>query len=75
MQITLEAARINSGLTQKQAGEKLHIHLQTVAKYEKDSSKIPINLLFAFSELYGVPVNNIFLGKEYDLNRNNLSNK
>lgn len=70
VQITLEAARKNVGLTQKEVADKLNVHHQTISKYERDSSKIPLNLLFALSELYSISVNNIFLGEKYELNRN-----
>ena len=69
VQITLEAARKNVGLTQKEVADKLNVHHQTISKYERDSSKIPLNLLFALSELYSISVNNIFLGEKYELNR------
>lgn len=39
-QITLEAARVNAGYSQRSVAEKLGIHHQTVSKYERDSSKI-----------------------------------
>ncbi|EAF0153119.1 XRE family transcriptional regulator, partial [Listeria monocytogenes] len=51
-----------------------------LSKYEKDSSDIPFSLLNELSNLYRVPINNIFLGKEYALiriinnNRNEVMN-
>lgn len=61
-QITLEAARVNAGLTQKEVSKKLGVHHQTISKYEKDSSKIPFNLLSALCKLYGISKDNIFFG-------------
>lgn len=49
-------------LTQKEVAEKLGVHQQTIAKYEKDSTKIPMNLLQQLSALYKVELNHIFLG-------------
>lgn len=69
VQITLEAARRNVGLTQKEVAEKVHRHQQTISKYEEDSTKIPLDLLMELSSLYGVELNNIFLGKKYELKR------
>lgn len=69
IQISLKAARINAGLTSKQAAELAGIHQQTLAKYEKDSSDIQISLLNELSNIYQVPLNYIFLGKEYELIR------
>ncbi len=64
--ITLEAARVNAQLTQKEAAKKLGIHFQTLSKYENDSSNIPFSLLENASELYGIPLSFIFLGKKYE---------
>nr|DAY11847.1 MAG TPA: helix-turn-helix domain protein [Caudoviricetes sp.] len=61
-QISLKAARVNVNLTQKEVAEKLGVHQQTIAKYEKDSTKIPMNLLHNLSELYKVKLDHIFLG-------------
>ena len=60
-QISLRAARVNVNLTQKEVAEKLGVHQQTIAKYEKDSTKIPMDLLRQLSELYKVKLNHIFL--------------
>ncbi|WP_279074539.1 helix-turn-helix domain-containing protein [Ligilactobacillus animalis] len=64
--MTLEAARVNAQLTQKEAAKKLGIHFQTLSKYENDSSNIPFSLLENASELYGIPLSFIFLGKKYE---------
>jgi xre family toxin-antitoxin system, antitoxin component len=61
-QISLKAARVNVNLTQKEVAEKLGVHQQTIAKYEKDSTKIPMNLLHQLSALYKVKLDHIFLG-------------
>lgn len=74
-QITLEAARVNAGYSMKEAGDKLGVHPQTVSKYEKDSSKIPINLLNAMSIIYGISKDDIFLGKKYDKNSTKITSK
>lgn len=54
MLITLESARINAGLTQRQASKKLKISVPTLSKYEKDSSNISKELFDRMSELYSV---------------------
>ena len=61
-QISLRAARVNVNLTQKEVAEKTGVHQQTIAKYEKDSTKIPMDLLRQLSELYKVKLDHIFLG-------------
>lgn len=69
IQMSLKAARVNAGLTSKEAAEAVGVHYQTLTKYEKDSSDISFSLLEELSNLYQVPINNIFLGKEYELIR------
>lgn len=69
IQLSLKAARINAGLTSSKAAEEVSVHPQTLLKYEKDSSDIPVSLLHKLSELYQIPDDNIFLGKEYELIR------
>lgn len=64
--ITLEAARKNAGFSnRKEVAKMVGIHHQTLGKYEHDSSSIPIDLLNKLSSIYGIPKDNIFLGKKY----------
>lgn len=69
--MSLKAARVrvDVGFTSKDAAKAADVHFQTLSKYEKDSSDIPFSLLNELSNLYRVPINNIFLGKEYALIR------
>ncbi|GAB6733735.1 helix-turn-helix domain-containing protein [Streptococcus uberis] len=60
---TLKACRINSGFTLKQVSSIIGKNLQTISRYEKDSSNIPLGLLSDLSNLYKVDINEIFLGK------------
>lgn len=69
LQISLKAARINAGMKSKDAADLVGVHHQTLSKYEKDSSDISVSLLEKLCELYQVPQDNIFLGKEYELIR------
>jgi len=70
IKITLRAARTNRGLTQKQAAEILGIHEITLFHYEKDSSNIPRNVFIRFEKAYGIPIENIYFGKEQDFQKN-----
>lgn len=67
--ITLRAARVNAGLTQREAAKKLGINNQTLLKYERDSSRIPFALVEKASKVYGLPITCFFLGKKYENNR------
>ena len=69
LKFSLEACRKNAGLTLREAAEILGIGYQRLSKYENDSSDIPMSLLSKMSFVYQVPVNNIFLGKKYELIR------
>lgn len=63
--ITLRAARVNKGLHQREVAEKVGLNVDTITKYEKDSTNIPRWLSKALSELYGLPDEDIiFFGKE-----------
>lgn len=62
-QITLKAARITAGFTLREVGKKLNRSFQTIAKHEKDSTKIPIDLLQDLTTLYNVSMDIIFLGE------------
>ena len=64
VQITLRAARINAGLTLVKAAKEFGINKDTLSRYEKDSTKIPRDIFTKIEEIYGVPVDNIFFGKE-----------
>ena len=75
MQWTLEAMRINKGLTQAELAEKFEVSSQTIARLEKDSSDIGYQLLkkyiFFFNVkfddiFFNVKFDDIFLGKKYE---------
>ncbi|HEP1471088.1 TPA: helix-turn-helix transcriptional regulator, partial [Streptococcus pyogenes] len=57
-------ARINAGYTLKQVAGAVGKNPQTISKYEKDSSDISLGLLQKLSSLYGVTIDNLFLGKK-----------
>lgn len=59
--ITLKAARINAGLTQKEAAKRIGISYQTLSEYEKDASKIKLVTIKKMCTLYGIPIDCIFL--------------
>ncbi|WP_438784692.1 helix-turn-helix domain-containing protein [Enterococcus sp. DIV0765f] len=67
--MSLRSARVNAGLTIKEAAKIIGIHHETLSKYEKDSSDIPMSLLNKLSNLYQIPTDYIFLGNRYELIR------
>ncbi|WP_256717649.1 helix-turn-helix transcriptional regulator [Paenibacillus sp. FSL R5-0636] len=62
--ITLRAARINCGLTREEVAIRVNKSVDTIRKYESDSSDIPRDLLVALLTMYDVPDEHIFFGKE-----------
>lgn len=55
--ISIKAARVNAGLTQEKAARQLGISPDTLARYEKDSGKLSLEMLNKLSELYKIPTN------------------
>lgn len=62
--ITLKAARVNSGLTLKDVAQRIGKSTETISKYEIDSTHIPRDLMVKLVDLYRVPNEHIFFGKE-----------
>ncbi|WP_271002149.1 helix-turn-helix transcriptional regulator [Listeria seeligeri] len=69
MLITLKAARVNCGYTINEAAKLVGVHMQTLSKFEKDSSKMPLSLLKRVAELYHISEDNIFFGNENEFIR------
>ncbi len=67
--ITLEAARINAGYTQKEAAPLFGIHYQTLAKLEDDSSDAPYSFIQAIPRVYKISPDNIFFGQKNEFIR------
>ncbi len=61
IRITLEAARVNAHLTQGEAAEKLGVTVQTILNWEKGRSEPTISQGRRIEEVYGIPIENIFL--------------
>jgi len=59
--ISLKAARVNAGLTQDEAAKAIGKNKQTLVNWETGRTKIPAQSLFALSDLYKVPVENLRL--------------
>lgn len=64
LKITLEAARINIGYTQKEAAALFGIHYQTLARLEEDSSNAPFSFIQAIPSVYKITPDNIFFGRK-----------
>lgn len=63
MKLYLKAARVNAGLTQKQAAEALGISKSTLLNYEMYRTKPDIELSKKIADLYGMAVDNLIFFK------------
>ncbi len=55
LQISLEAARVNSGLKQEGAARKLKITAKTLSNYERGITAIPGHVLKRAAIVYQIP--------------------
>lgn len=66
MQWTLEAMRVNAGLTQSELASEFGVSPQTIARLEKDSSDIGYQTLKKYMDKFHIKFDDIFLGKKYE---------
>lgn len=65
-QISLEAARVNAGLTQKELAEILGVSNVTVANWEKGVTEPSASQLRKISELSKIPLDFIFVPERFN---------
>lgn len=73
-QITLEAARVNAGYSQKEAAELFGVHYQTLAKWELNNSRMPHDKIEMISGIYNLPKSLIFFGDKNEFIRRKRNN-
>lgn len=54
MQVTLKAARINAGLTQKQAAKELNVSKDSISNWERGKSFPDVMDIQKIEKVYGV---------------------
>ena len=59
IKITMAAARVNAGLTQKQFAVKCGVSETTVINWERGTSVPKITMLPVLEAAYGIPIDNI----------------
>lgn len=64
IQISLAAARVNAKLTQEEVANKMKIGKRTVINWEKGTVMPSFADLNMLSDIYGIPVDNIFLSRK-----------
>ncbi len=61
IQISLAAARGNAKMTQEEAAKRMKIGKRTIINWEKGASIPSFSDMSMLSQIYGIPVDNIFL--------------
>lgn len=59
MKITLAAARVNAGLSQREAAEKIGVTRNTVQNWESYKTSPDANAILRICEAYDVSMNNL----------------
>lgn len=67
LKFTIGALRHRSGLKQADVAKLLGINLETYRKLEKDSSDLSVKQIDRIEDIYKVPRNYIFFGRDTDL--------
>ena len=65
--ISLEAARVNAGLSQKDAAKQMGINVGTLSNWERGNTSPSIEQFKALCDLYGCPSNLVFSPKKFAL--------
>lgn len=61
IQISLAAARVNAKMTQEEVANRMKIGKRTIINWEKGMAIPSFSDLNMLSDIYGIPVDNIFL--------------
>lgn len=61
MHISLKAARVNAGLTQKEVAERMGINSATIMKWEKGITSPSVERFRELCNIYEADYNDIFL--------------
>lgn len=64
MKVTLRALRVNRGLTQSEAAEKIGVTRQTIQKWEASETFPTMKQLATICSVYGCGMGDIFLPNE-----------
>lgn len=60
--MTLASLRNRVRMTQTDVAEKIGVTKDTIIRWEKDSSNMPVKYMFIFSDIYKYPLDGIFFG-------------
>ena len=63
--ISLEAARINAGLSQRDAAKSIGVNVGTLSNWENGKTYPDIEKFRRLCEVYGCPADIVFWGKKF----------
>ncbi len=63
--VSLEAARINAGLSQKEAAKQVGVNVGTLSNWENGKTAPDIDKFRKLCAVYGCPADLIFLGRKF----------
>lgn len=61
IKISLAAARVNAVMTQEEVAKKMQVSKSTIINWEKGKKMPGVAQLYFLSNLYKIPIENIFL--------------
>ena len=59
MKVTIEAARVNAGLTQSEAALRANINKKTLSDYERGKRHPKVDMLNTLCQVYGCTIDDI----------------
>lgn len=59
IRISLAAARVNAGLSQKEAAKSLNTSIKTIQNHESGKTEPGWEMVEKYSKLYGLPIGNL----------------
>lgn len=62
--LSLAAARVNAGMTQKEAAETLRVGINSIINWENGHVQIPAKRIAELSEIYNVPIEFLMASEE-----------
>jgi len=60
--MTLASLRNRVRMTQAEVANEIGVTKETIIRWERDSSNMPVKYMYIFSDLYKYPMNGIFFG-------------
>lgn len=63
--ISLEAARVNAKMSQKEAAEQLGVNVATLSNWERGKTSPDVDKFKKLCEVYNCPGDIIFLGRKF----------